>query len=759
MDPLVGRTLDNKYLIEKLLGKGGMGSVYQSIHTGTKRTVAVKVIAPQYMRNRELLIRFQREAEASGRLRHPNVVNVTDFGVTVIEGTSLAYLVMEYLDGETLFEYLQRQPLMPPTMAVDILEQISLGVTEAHSHGILHRDLKPQNIWLQPDGRGGYIVKVLDFGIAKLADPSALSMELPELEAAPNVEEPTQDENATQLIAPTEMGMTSAFAGASGFTTTVGSTLGTPAFMSPEQCGGKAVSEKSDLYSLAMMAYMLLAGELPYKGNARELIEQQITLTPDSPHSRNPKLSEIVSRVILESLAKDPDYRAPNCQSFIAKLRAAVEGEVNLLKESRAGSSGNTGVWFAILFMAMLPAAALLTGFRHLIRFIQEQGLLQDWQAFALVIVFHIASGYMAMVWADMAMTAWLIHVREHEVTIGVWFERMWHSWKRFPVALAAGTFTFHPLKYGLAHIVVLREDLPRAAAQLRSGKLVAGNQHLVMALLVRRVAVAFLVALYLPLVFIISSAPLRIVFRESIGDGLGNALSLASFSFMPIYGSFLLAWNLLYERSRRSLGENFASAERRYATDGGKVGERVRLGTKLWATLPLLLTVGLIVPPFLGWNERFGDSLSTAAREGRLKDVEAQLERGDDPNAGRGPYSDPLILAIQNGDEPMAKLLIQKGASIDSAAKSWGPLHFSVLRRRPELARLLLDRGAKVDPIDDKENTPLSLAARNGQIETARLLLARGADRNKKDIIGKTPLDHAREQGHADIVTLLEGK
>ena len=759
MDPLVGRTLDNKYLIEKLLGKGGMGSVYQSIHTGTKRTVAVKVIAPQYMRNRELLIRFQREAEASGRLRHPNVVNVTDFGVTVIEGTPVAYLVMEYLDGETLFEYLQKHPLMPPSMAVDILEQISLGVAEAHSHGILHRDLKPQNIWLQPDGRGGYIVKVLDFGIAKLADPSALPMELHDLEAAPNVEESSPDEDATQLIAPTEMGMTSAFAGASGFTTTVGSTLGTPAFMSPEQCSGKAVSEKSDLYSLAMMAYMMLAGELPFKGNARELIEQQITLTPDPPHSRNPNLSEIVSRVIQESLAKDPDYRAPDCQSFVAKIRAAVEGEVNLLKESRASSSGNSGVWFAILFMAILPAAVVFNGFRHLNRFLQDQALLQDWQAFGLVILFHIAITYCAMVWADMAMTSWLVHIRTHEVSIRGWFKQMGFSWKRYPAALSASTFTLHPMRFGLAHIIVLLEGLPRAAAQQRSAKLLEGNEHLVMALLVRRLAVAFLVALYLPIVFIISSAPLRIVFRETVGDGFGNMLSLVSFSFMPIYGSFLLAWNLLYERTRRSLGESVASAEKRYQTDRGKVGERIRLGTKLWGALPLVLVTGLIVPPFLGWNERFGDSLSTAVREGRMKDVKAQLEMGDDPNAGRGPNSDPLIVSIQNGDEAMAKLLIEKGAKVDADPKMWGPLHFSVLRRRPEMTRLLLERGAKVDPVDDRENTPLLLAAKNGQIESARLLLARGADRGKKDILGKTALDYAREQGHADIVKLLEGK
>ncbi len=759
MDPLIGRTLDNKYLVEKLLGKGGMGSVYQSIHTGTKRTVAVKVIAPQYMRNRELLIRFQREAEASGRLRHPNVVNVTDFGVTLIEGTHVAYLVMEYLDGETLFEYLQKQPLMPPSMAVDILEQISLGVTEAHGRGILHRDLKPQNIWLQPDGRGGYIVKVLDFGIAKLADPSALSMELPELEAAPNLEEPTEDENATQRIAPTEMGLTSAFSEASGFTTTVGSTLGTPAFMAPEQCGGKVVDEKSDLYSLAMMAYMMLAGELPFKGNARELIEQQISITPESPDSRNPKLSDIVSRVILESLAKDPNYRAPSCRSFVARIRASVEGEVNLLKESRSLGTGNSGIWFAILFLSILPAAAILNAFRMLSRTSLDRGWLLDWQAFGLVLIVHVALAYMAMIFADIAMTSWMVYLRENEASAKAWFRQMWTSWRCYPAGLSACCFTIRPLDHGLAHIIVLLEGLPRAAAQRRSAQLLVGNKHLVMALLVRRVAVACLVAGYIPLVFIIGQAPLRIIFRETIGDGFVNALSVASFSFMPIYGSFLLAWNLLYQRTRLSLGEGDEAVARRYQSDKGKVGERVRLGTKIWGAVPVLIVAGLIVPPFLGWNERFGDSLSSAVREGRMKDVKEHLEKGEDPNAGRGPNSDPLMVSIQNGDGVMAQMLIDKGAKIDSPPKMWGPLHYAVLRRRPEMVRLLLDRGAKVDPIDGRENTPLSLAAKNGQMEAARLLLDRGADRNKKDIAGKTPLDHAREQGHADIVSLLEGK
>ena len=759
MDPLVGRTLDNKYLIEKLLGKGGMGSVYMAVHTGTKRTVAVKVIAPQFMRNRELLIRFQREAEASGRLRHPNVVNVTDFGVTVVETTPVAYLAMEYLDGETLFERLQKEALLPASLAVEILEQISLGVSEAHSHGILHRDLKPQNIWLQPDGRGAYIVKVLDFGIAKLADPSALTMELPELESAPNDESGVIDENATQIIAGTEHGFTSAFAESSGFTTTVGATLGTPAFMSPEQCSGMAVSEKSDLYSLAMIGYMMLAGELPFKGNARELIEQQITLTPDAPHTKNPMLGEIVSRVVLESLAKDPEYRAPNCQSFVARIRAAVEGEVNLLKESRAVGSGNSGVWFGILFMAILPAIVVLNGMRLLARLAIERQLLLDWQAFALVLFIHFALAYAALVWADLGMTRWLRHVQHEEATIKSWIAQMLVTWKLFPRAYSASTLTLSPVRHALSHIIVLLENLSAGEAQERSRKLLRGSEHIALALIVRRAAVACMVTLYLPIIFVIGQAPIKIMFREYLGEGFGNALSIASFSFVPIYGSFLMAWSMLYERTRRSFGEPSSDLVLRAVSTAARVGQRIRLGTRVWATAAAAMILGVLLPPFLGWNETFGNNLGSAVLEGRLKDAEAFLSKGHATSEGRGPNRNPIRQAVENGDIPMAQLLLSHGATIESAPDTNSPLHYAVLRHHPAMVSFLLEHGAKTEVYDNTHDTPLSLAAKNGQMEAARLLLKGGADRSTKDVDGKTPLDHAREQGHADIARLLEAK
>src|SRR3989449_10218481 len=166
----VGQTLDEKYRLERLLGQGGMGAVYLATHLGTERYVALKLITPQFMRNEEFVERFKREARAAGRLRHPNVVDVTDFGFTRVGPERVAYLVMEYLDGCTLGDILTEEKQLPLEWVVDILEQVCSAVHEAHQQGVVHRDLKPENIWLEPNRLGGYRVKVLDFGIAKLAE-------------------------------------------------------------------------------------------------------------------------------------------------------------------------------------------------------------------------------------------------------------------------------------------------------------------------------------------------------------------------------------------------------------------------------------------------------------------------------------------------------------------------------------------------------------------------------------------------------------
>src|SRR4051794_40660150 len=174
LERFIGEVLDGKYLLERLLGQGGMGAVCLAIHLGTERPVALKLIAPEFMRNDEFVERFKREARAAGRLRHPNVVDVTDFGFAQLGGERVAYLVMEYLDGFSLGDVLAEESRLPLDWVVDILAQVCSAVDEAHQQGIVHRDLKPDNIWLEPTRLGGYRVKVLDFGIAKLAETGAL---------------------------------------------------------------------------------------------------------------------------------------------------------------------------------------------------------------------------------------------------------------------------------------------------------------------------------------------------------------------------------------------------------------------------------------------------------------------------------------------------------------------------------------------------------------------------------------------------------
>src|SRR3984957_10734250 len=165
---MIGELLDAKYRIDKQLGAGGMGNVYLATHLGTTRVVAVKVIAPRWAAEPQFLARFQREAQACGRLRHPNIVNVTDFGIAKAANRDLPYLVMELLDGQTLSDFQKANPQIALPLIADLLDQIGLALAEAHRHGIVHRDLKPDNIWLEPNGRGGYKAKVLDFGVAKL---------------------------------------------------------------------------------------------------------------------------------------------------------------------------------------------------------------------------------------------------------------------------------------------------------------------------------------------------------------------------------------------------------------------------------------------------------------------------------------------------------------------------------------------------------------------------------------------------------------
>ena len=376
LEQYVGEILDEKYRLEHLLGQGGMGAVYLATHLGTERYVALKLISPQFMRNNEFVERFKREARAAGRLRHPNVVDVTDFGFAHMKAGQIAYLVMEYLDGCTLGDVLSEEKNLPLEWVADILDQVCSAVHEAHQQGIIHRDLKPDNIWLEPNRLGGYRVKVLDFGIAKLGEtgapptdddpaatiiddtaPASITNAYLETDTLlqPTGDEPqtlafkvkregvgtvlqkplteshAHDDDGTLLFEPGTSGggrhtahISTSAQGAA--LTRVGAIMGTPLYMSPEQCGGGYVDTRSDIYSLGVIAYQMLAGEPPFAGATSAVMRAHREATPNDLRARAKKIPKRVAAVVMSALAKTPAERPQTAFAFASALRGQSEG-------------------------------------------------------------------------------------------------------------------------------------------------------------------------------------------------------------------------------------------------------------------------------------------------------------------------------------------------------------------------------------------------------------------------------------------------
>jgi serine/threonine protein kinase len=358
---IIGDVIDEKYRIIKLIGLGGMGAVYLAVHEGTGRLVALKVITPELMTDELVVERFKREARATGQLRHPHVVNVTDFGFACSGDDRLAYLVMEHLVGQTLAELLEHTCRLPLPLAVDLLQQTCAAVEEAHRLGIIHRDLKPENIWLEHRAPGGYHVKVLDFGVAKLragahADRAVAPIEAPLLRDVVLHDRRVDPDGSTLVVATHGKSPSSVPQGAS---LTMDVLLGTPLYMSPEQWLNRAVDARSDVYSLGVIAYRLLAGVAPFTGQSASLYMEHIRAPPPPLAGRAPELPAAVVSVVMSALEKDAGKRPPSAKSFATALAAAAEPSGEIVRRAVTCTVDNFPALIRVSLIAYGPILAL----------------------------------------------------------------------------------------------------------------------------------------------------------------------------------------------------------------------------------------------------------------------------------------------------------------------------------------------------------------------------------------------------------------
>jgi serine/threonine protein kinase len=285
-DDLLGQTLADKYRIEERISEGGMGTVYRGTHILMDKTVAIKVLHPALAADDKIVARFSREAKAASRISHPHALNVTDFGEA--EG-GIVYLVMEYLRGRTLKDVIQRDGPMSLARVVEIVRQVSGALEAAHAEGVVHRDLKSDNIMLVEVGDNADWAKVLDFGIAKIQEPVGQDPEL----TAPN------------LI------------------------IGTPQYMSPEQCSqASQIDSRSDIYSLGVILYEMLIGHVPFTGESpTAIMMKHLQETPPSVLEERKDLPAEVASVVARSLAKRPEDRFQSASELAQSLALAAEGE------------------------------------------------------------------------------------------------------------------------------------------------------------------------------------------------------------------------------------------------------------------------------------------------------------------------------------------------------------------------------------------------------------------------------------------------
>ncbi|MBL8148324.1 MAG: tetratricopeptide repeat protein [Blastocatellia bacterium] len=283
-DPMLGQLLEGKYRIEKRIGTGGMATVYLANRVQIGDNVAVKILNAESLKNPLAVARFRREAQAAARIKHSGVVTIHDLG-NLPEGNT--FLVMEYVDGYSLRDELKKAQQLSTARAMEIMIAVCAGVQAAHDAGIIHRDLKPENIMIEPHRGGIENIKVVDFGVAELRE-HVISDALTKL---------------------TEAGMM----------------VGTPYYISPEQCKGEDLDTRSDLYSLGIILYEMLTGVVPFRGKTLSaVIIQHATEAPAPLRPLRPDVSEELEAVVMQTLAKDRNMRPTTATALAQRLRQVI---------------------------------------------------------------------------------------------------------------------------------------------------------------------------------------------------------------------------------------------------------------------------------------------------------------------------------------------------------------------------------------------------------------------------------------------------